>query len=388
MRYIKNNKRRVAVPIVSLCLCFVLTYITGFLLSTTEVTFSSIYLDNAEKIQYVDLSDKTLGTFDSSLESSSAALGTDITQRLEKRNSVTKALADKLTTHSSIKKAYTANLLGISISPAIGRANYLIPLVEKNEVSSVLSDFGAALAEGRLPENPGELVLDMASIKNTGSELGSYYDYDTFKDRYKIVGVLDCDQYFGCGIPSKEDAPIKSIVLFSDIRDITSELKAENITVTDNDLVYDYNYGKDLIDKEITEAISSSTKYIYGGILLILMILLTVVYTMYLRERHNEWCLYCSIGFSRTSIYLSIMRELLFTFITALAAGAVLIGASLLLLNMLMIEPNGLKCQFFDLASLGKVLCAYVFLIGILQIPISYALVKVRTVDAIEDDLY
>ncbi len=384
MKYIKNNKRRVAVPALSLCLCFVLTYITGFLLSTTEETFSSIYIDNAEKIQFVSLSDETLGV-DTDLR---FIMGESMDEVIKNRNEKVSELGRKLEEHEGVKSVYLAADLYAYVSPAIGTGSFIIPLVEKDEVEDVLNDFGTVVEEGRLPENPGEIVIDRSTIRNDGSELGGYYDYSDYKERYKIVGIIDSDLYFGCGIPAEGDSGIKSMIVFSDIKDMTAELKKENITVGSEDNVYDYVYGDKMIRTEIADAINNSTAYVYGGVLVILTILLTVVYTMYLRERHNEWCLYCSIGFSRTSIYLSIMRELLFTFVAALISGVVIAGALIYALDLVMIEPDGLKCSFFDIGSVIKILSAFVFLVGILQIPIRYALVKIRTVDAMEDDLY
>ncbi len=381
MTYIKNNKRRIAVPIVSLCLCFVLTYITGFLLSSTDRTLSSVYLDDAEKIQYISLSDEALGL---SYETSPDTLE----ERLDIRNKAVGDLGKKLEKHDGINKVYSVNIIYGKISPAIGMAYITIPMTDKDTVPVIIDEYGAQLAEGRLPENPGEIVIDRASMDNEGDVLGGYYNYDEYKDKYKIVGVLASDCYFGCGIPDKDDYDVRSLLVFSGIHDMKSELKKENITLTSNDSVYDYDYGEKMIQTEVTDAIGASTTYIYGGILIILTVLLLVVYTMYLRERHNEWCLYSSIGFSRTSIYLSIMKEILFTFITALLSGAVLIIISVTVLKLLMIDPYGLKCNVFDLESIVKILCAYVLLIGVLQIPIYYALFRIRTVDAIEDDLY
>ena len=73
---------------------------------------------------------------------------------------------------------------------------------------------------------------------------------------------------------------------------------------------------------------------IYMGIIILLLISLTVVYTTYLRDRHNEWCLYCSIGYSRGNIYCAVMRELLFTFGSAFILGGVIsILAAILLIT-------------------------------------------------------
>lgn len=379
--YIRNNKRRIAVPIISLCLCFVLTYLTGFMLSATEATFSSVYLDNAEKIQFIDLSDKALGV--------TTNLDPDFyEQSLEERNRVTGDLAKKLEDHDGIRQTYTAVLMGATISAIIGGVNYFIPLVEKEEVSGLLESFGTSVIEGRLPERPGEILLDRATMNNKHVQLNDYFDYDSFRDRYTIVGVLDSAWYFGCGIPAEGEINLKSIVVFSGLHDLTAELEEEQIVLGSMDAVYDYEYGKKNMKSNVTDAIGNSTKVIYGGILVILTVLLIVVCSMYLRERHNEWCLYCSIGFSRKSLYFCIMRELLFTFLTALLTGAVVIVISVLVLKGLMIDPYGLRCCYLDGVSLFRILCANVFLIGILQIPVRYALVRIRTVDAIEDDLY
>ena len=44
MRYVRNNKRRVSVLIVSLCLCFAIIYVANFLIMSTDAT--------ARKIEY------------------------------------------------------------------------------------------------------------------------------------------------------------------------------------------------------------------------------------------------------------------------------------------------------------------------------------------------
>ena len=153
-------------------------------------------------------------------------------------------------------------------------------------------------------------------------------------------------------------------------------------------MIFDYNYGKEIMQNQIQNAISTSTSYMYGGVLIILLLLLMVIYTMYLRERHNEWCLYYSIGFSKMSIYLSAMRELLFTFGAAVLAGTAVIIVSVVLLKYFAIDPYGLKCRYFDMNSIQTILCSYSFLLGMLQIPVQYALSRIRTIDAMEDDLY
>lgn len=92
--------------------------------------------------------------------------------------------------------------------------------------------------------------------------------------------------------------------------------------------------------------------------------------------------------FSRNVIYFSILRELAFTFAAAIAIGGVIISLSVVALDYALLIPLGLKCRYFYPRTLGEIFCSYVLLFGVLQIPVRYALYKIRTIDAIEDDLY
>lgn len=381
LRYIKNNKRRCAVLIVSLGLCFVMTYLTQFLLSTTEESFRPLLLENTRKLQFIELAGSSYGIDVNNTDKE------ELNQLWDEKN---KELAKKLETHKGIKKTYYAQVLWATIAPAVGNMTYEIPLVEKEEVPVILKHFGAILSEGRLPEHPGEIVLDKATMKNQGFTLNDNFDETNYGKNFKIVGIIDCSSYFGCGIPSdKSSQPNRIIILSQNIDDISTHLKQEGIEVRDNyDTIIDYSWGEEFFHKDVITVLGTSSLYIYVGIIILLSVSLLIVYTMYLRDRINEWCLYYSIGYSKTAIYFSIMRELLFTFAAALLIGTVLIGAAQLILYTIMIEPQGLKCKFIHLETIGQILCSYILILGILQIPVRFALFKIRTIDAMEDELY
>ena len=82
------------------------------------------------------------------------------------------------------------------------------------------------------------------------------------------------------------------------------------------------------------------------------------------------------------------MGELLFTFIGAILAGTVITTAMVFLLDALMMSQKGMMCQYFYPDKILEILCAFVLFFGLLQLPIRYALYKIRTIDAMEDDLY
>lgn len=381
MKYIKNNKRRVSVLIVSLGLCFALIYLTQFLLSSTEETIRPILLDNARKIQYINLAGSSLGIDVEHL--SSEEINAEYEQKIH-------ALAERLEARPGVKAVYYAPVAYVNLVLVVGDMGVEIPLLPQEDIPAVLAYFGGEVTEGRLPENPGELVLDSASMKNSGYRIGDYLNEQGYGKTYQIVGILDCGSYFGCGIPADGwDWNYQLVVLSESIEDMSAVLLEEGVRVRENfDNVVDYTEGVKVLKEEVTDVIGGSVKYIYVGITVLLFLSLTLVYTSYLRDRHNEWCLYCSIGFSRKELYFSILRELLFSFAAGLLIGGVVISFSAIILKYVMLEPQGLRCRYFHPQTLGEILCSYVLLLGVLQIPVRYALYRIRTIDAIDDDLY
>ena len=82
------------------------------------------------------------------------------------------------------------------------------------------------------------------------------------------------------------------------------------------------------------------------------------------------------------------MREVLITFLIAFVVGIILTVISVVSIDSLMLKAQGLKCKYIYPESITEILAAFIVLIGALQIPIRYALNRIKTVDAIEDDIY
>ena len=101
MNYIKNNRRRTAVLIVALSLCFVLTYLTQFLLSTTEESFRSICVENTKKIQYISLAGSSLGL----------DVGLDLEELMPLYVQANQELGERLETHPGVKKVIYSQVL-------------------------------------------------------------------------------------------------------------------------------------------------------------------------------------------------------------------------------------------------------------------------------------
>ena len=382
MKYIKNNKRRVAVLVVSLCLCFVLTYLTNFLLMATEETFRVCCIDNVKTMQYAYLAGSSLGIDVDNLSDEEIGI-----QYKEKNQ----ALASNLKKYEGVKEVYYTDVLHLNVAAVIGEWTVEVPLVEKEQLAVLSEHYGIKLCEGRMPENPGEIVLDKAAISNSGYRINDYFDEETCDKAYKIVGILDSESYLGYGILTEDYSPVKMITILSDgsIKDLSKLLEKEGISVRDTfDNIVDVKQGEILLKQEVTDVIGTSINIVYIVIIVLLSLALFIVYTMYLRDRHNEWCLYCSIGYSRKEIYHSIMRELLFSFGLAVGMGLALIVISVVAIDFTMLSPAGIKCRYFYPQTLVEILCSFALLLGVLQIPVRYALHRIKTIDAMEDDLY
>ena len=379
MRYIRNNKRRVSVLIVSLCLCLTIIYVANFLIMSTDATARKLFLAPMERMCAIGFSYENLGITDEDLNEE------NLPKLKEKMNQKQIEYAKKLDGAGNVVKAIPFAATNVNIKPPIAMLGYNIPLIEPEYADALLEHMDAKLIEGRLPEKPKEIALDRATMLNNGFMLGQTYG----TAEYVITGILDCDLYFGYGIRSEQH--YVGLYILTDKRVDDAEKYFEVLGLEfekDYDYVEDYSFWMDEYDKYIKSQLVDATKYIYTGIFVILFISLFVVYTTYLRDRHNEWCLYCSIGYSRKSIYFSIMGELLFTFITAIVIGLVITGAMVFSLDMIMMKPKGISCQYFYPDKIAEILCAFVLFFGMLQIPIRYALYKIRTIDAMEDDMY
>lgn len=378
MRYIKNNKRRVSVLIVSLTLCFVLTYISFFFLSTTTETFRSVLLDNAEKLQYIEPSARV---FDLDYEMSVED------EYLRKYDIKLNELIDRLREKEEIKDAFKAEIVYGTVQSFVGRYTFELPLVTKEKMPILLKHMKAALIEGRLPEKNNEIVLSESAMKNEDYRLG-----DSLKENHSItiVGIIECEYYFGCGIYEGDTYDNQRICILSDgsIEDLTLFLNNMGYKVDrSREKIIDKTSGEEDLQNDVIDAIEGGTDIVYVFILAVLFIVLLIVYTTYLRDRQNEWCLYSSIGYSKKAIYFSIIRELLFTFAVSLFAGGIIIFFMEAALDYCMIRPMGIKCRYFYPDVLMEIICSYVFLLGMLQLPVRYELYKIRTIDAMDDDL-
>lgn len=379
--YLKNNKKRVATLIISLTLCVALNYLTSFLLGVSTETVKPICYDITRRMQYISYMDMgMLVPDDAEYESYDEAIAM-YNQELEKQGQKIENECDK------VEKVFTAQSIDASLNALFATWYFEGALMESNEVQEYLDLYDAELIEGRLPQNDGEVVLDSVTMKNNSYKIGDPVDYYTL---YTIVGVVESDLNLICGTPHPDDTSSKRMFIFSEgIEDLKAEMAEIGIKLDDSYVYWtDYVTQTEDFQVNMVDAIEGSTEIVYAGIVILMCIALSVIYITFLRDRHSEWCLYASIGYSRKSIYLSIMRELLFTFILSLVIGAGITALAIWLIDILYLVPHGLGCNYFNGEAIRDVLLDFLVFFAILQIPVRYALYRIKTIDALGDDLY
>jgi Predicted permease. len=379
--YIKNNKRRVSVLVVSLAMFFIITYMSMFLLSTTSETFRSVLTESTKYIQYILLTDKDL-------DIDAGILQDGITEEdyMDAVNKKYNSIKGDFKKCKGIEDVFIVQTEYAYVTSIVGNYYIEIPMTNKKQMDILLKHMGAELADGRLPEKKDEVVLDRKIIKNHGYKKGDTLNRNS---DVKIVGIIECDYYFGCGIANNNKTftnPELCVVTDGTVHNLEKTIEKQGVILENSEFI-DLANGEKKLQDEIIDTISGSTNFIFAGIMVIVAILVVIVNISYMRDRRSEWCLYSSIGYSRKAVYYSILREMLFVFVTALLTAAVVSIILMKLLDIFLITELGLTCLYFIPETLIEILCAYIALFGILQIPVRFEIYKIKTIDAIDDDM-
>ena len=115
-----------------------------------------------------------------------------------------------------------------------------------------------------------------------------------------------------------------------------------------------------------------------------LLICVSVVLSLHIMDRHNEWCLLHSIGFSTGEIYVMALKEILICVAVSIVAGSVLSAATVFGLHTFLYEPIGVAIKLWRGDAIPRILAVFLVLIGVAQIPIFTGMRKIQTIDAIE----
>jgi len=378
-KYVKNNKRTVAVLVTALALSCVAMYAIYVLLITTTDSLRPIMLELPKKVSYASLTGKAYGLDAASFEDNEAYS--------KAYDEAQEELIRKLKEVPGIDDAIYTQIQGSTYQAVMGGYSFEMPLLEVDQIQGFLDHVGAELVDGEMPKEPGDVLVDETILKNQEMILGDWYYKEWFGETFRISGVIRSKSMACVGVPHGFNNRGWYIVVYNDetTMDLSKILTELGIQLGDGDEIIDSKAYLASYKKDVEGTIDMVLSTIFTIVMTFLAILVLVAYTSFMRNRMNEYCLYASIGYGRGEIYGMILREMILLFGLGLGTGMLLSLVTAAILNALIIEPKGLVGYVFYGRQVLNIVSTYVFLMGILQLPILMNLRRIRTIDAIED---
>lgn len=379
LKFVRNNKKQVWVMIVALSMTFMTMYVINFLFLTTKESFKALFLEQPKKVAYVELSLETMGV-DAASYSSEEELYQGID---EARNSI----MDKLKAHEGISDVIYTQCLYANYQGIVGGVGYDFPLLEESRIPDFLEHMGALLTEGRMPEGPGEILVDKKVLQNKKMKIGGYFNESSYGKVFKVVGALDSDFLTCVGTPrGYTNSGWYMVILCNEKNaDMSAVLKDVGIETTEYDTIYDSVDWAKMYKELVTDQIDAALLAILIVVIIFLAISILVAYVSFMRSRVNEYCLYTSIGFARKDIYGMMMKEIGIIFGLSIVIGAAVTIVIMVLLGHFMLDSLGLVYHYFYPEHLLRIITAFLAIVGFLQIPVIVTINNIKTIDMIEE---
>lgn len=379
VKYIRNNKRTCFVLIIAFALTIMVMYVINFLLSATKESFKTIMLEMPKKVMYANLSDAAYGINEEDFATHE--------EYVEKYQETVEETENKMRALDGVKFVKRAQKIDTKYAGIIGMVVYETPLLEKEEIKGYIDHFNAKLIDGKMPEEPGDILVDKNVFANRHYEIGGYYMKEFYGETFKVCGVIESDYMICVGMPNGfTNSGWYTVICIDEpitqFKDIAEKL---DLNISETEDIIDANDYRAFYDDDVVKSIDSSMDIIILVVMIFLAISVIVAYVSFMRNRVSEYCLYSSIGYSKKSIYAMMMREMIIIFGTGIIIGAMIAGVIVIFLNKTAVEPMGLIGKLVDLNQISKIMTAIICIIGLLQIPAVMTINSIKTIDMIED---
>lgn len=390
--YLKNNKKRAAILVLSFGLYFALLYGVQFFMHPTTYMDEVITVHGAERIQigYLNGLEKLnevmkLGMDMSLWEPEREAAYEELVAEINKG---TARLEELLEEEGTAEHVFVCNSYGIYINSFAGDSYYNAPMLTKEELAVFTEYLGLEVIEGRIPEQPGELLMDERMAKNQGFSVGD----NLFDEETRLVGIVEYDTYMAAGIDYEGDKyPDRNLYLLSngaipDLKEYFAKFGIEAGTESFSTIeIYADKVNAAKYMEELEQELQAPLKVMTYSIAFVLGLTVFFVYRLHVQDRYAEWCLYRSLGYSERAVYGLAFRE--FGICMGISVGlAVLISVVLCLVGAAIMQTKGMFYEYILPEVLIQILGIGTLLSGVMQIPVVVAMRKVKTIDAMEED--
>lgn len=379
LNYVKNNKKSVAVLVTALVLSFAAMYLIHVLLQTTPESFKKVMFEMPKKLSFASLTGKAYGLDRSSFETYEAYEEAYMKKQED--------LIGALKKDPGIEDAVYTQILKCKYQSVIGEYYYELPLLSPAEIPGFLDHCEAELIDGRMPEGDGEILVDEVILKNAGLKTGDWFRREAYGEVFRIVGSIRSDALICVGTPMGYTNNGWYLTVYNDetVTDLKAILEREGIVLSSDDEIIDSVSYRETFKTEVEDVINTVILSISLVVTIFLALLVLVAYVSFLRNRVNEYCLYASIGYGRSDIYGMILREMLLLFAIGTLIGLILSLGAGFIITKLLITPKGLIGKLFYGDRILQICGIFIFLMGLLQIPVLVYAGRIKTIDAIEE---
>lgn len=390
--YLKNNKKRAAILILSFGLYFVLLYGVQFFLHPSVYMYEAISVRGAERMQigYLNGLEKLNETLKLGMDMSLWEPEREATyeELVAEINKGTTALKQVLEEEGTADHVFICNNYHIRVKAFAGETSYNAPMLTKEELDILVNYLQLHIVEGRMPQKPGEFLMDANMAKNRGFKVGEkLYDEET-----TLVGVVEYDTYIAAGIDyENSEYPDRCLYLLDDgtIPDmkayfaklgVEADINSQSTVQIISDRV---NMIKDV--EETNNQMQTPLKVMTYSIAFILGLTVFFVYRLHVQDRYSEWCLYRSLGYSQKEVYALAFREFGICLGISVVIAGVITVALCVTVGAIM-SSKGMLFEYILPSVLLQIVGIGTLLVGVLQIPVVIAMQKVKTIDAMEEE--
>jgi len=390
--YLKNNKRRAAILVLSFGLYFALLYGVQFFLHPSTYMYEQIAVQGAERMQSAYLNGlerineaMELGMDFSLWEPEANATYEELVAEI---NRGTEVFEQRLREEGTADHVFVCSCYNIGVNSFGGNCTYAAPMLKKEELLTLVEYLELEVVEGRLPEQPGELLMDENMAKNRGFAVGdTIFDKDT-----TLVGLVEYDTYIAAGIDyGDERHPDRSLYILSDgsIPDLKEYFAGFGVEA-DNESHSAIQIQADKVNavesvEEMAEELQMPLKVMTYSIAFVLGLTVFFVYRLHVQDRYTEWCLYRSLGYSEREVYSLAFRE--FGICMGISVTlAVIISVVICMVGAMLMRSQGMLYEYILPEVLLQIFGIGTLLAGVMQIPVVIAMRKVKTIDAMEED--
>lgn len=372
--YIKHNKRRMAALIISLAVFAAMLYLIVYIIDTTVMPFYDIGLEKYKTTNVLTI--KFEETEDVKQEEGMTE------EEYIKRywNAVYKGferVKGKIKAVDHVDDVLLFKRAELRFKTVTGDISQPVYLFENTDDIKTLTEHeDLKLVSGRMPEKRGELVVDKKIADNQGDNL--LYN---LSQEYKVVGYVDTSKYISFGFACEDENNGRVLVLTDKQVSVADDVRKAGVKVN---AASDYESTKKYYDDDIGNL--DNVKIVFSMVSnIILSLCIMVVLSLHISDRHNEWCLISSIGFSKFEIYIMALKELLFAFILGGGIGVCIGYLFAKYMDLTMMKPIGVHIPCFRMEGVTLAIIMIVMILGFCQLPLFVNLNKVTTIDEIED---